>query len=112
MWCCTYPDSAPILNITAASTTVVVYLGAMRMDIAGFAATNVVLTLVWIGVALLILRRHRALVRLAQTPVAASILVGLMIGMMGSSVPAKMSAGCFNVQSHGRLVQPVIAMTW
>ena len=49
----------------------VVYLGALRMGIAGFAATNVVLTLVWIGVALMILKRHRALVRLAQAPVAA-----------------------------------------
>ena len=59
----------------------VVYLGALRMGIAGFAATNVVLTLVWLGVALMILKRHRALVRLAQ-PVAASILLGLMV--MGS----------------------------
>jgi AAA family ATP:ADP antiporter len=56
----------------------VVYLGAVRMGIAGFAATNVALTLVWIGVALLILKRYRALVRLAQ-PVAASLLVGLMV---------------------------------
>ena len=39
----------------------VVYLGAMRMGIAGFAATNVALTFVWIAVALLILRRHAAL---------------------------------------------------
>ena len=52
-------------------SAVVVYLGALRMGIAGFAATNVVLTLVWIGVALMILKRHRALVRLAQAPVAA-----------------------------------------
>jgi AAA family ATP:ADP antiporter len=43
----------------------VVYVGARRMGISGFAATNVVLTLVWIGVALMILRRHRALVRVA-----------------------------------------------
>jgi AAA family ATP:ADP antiporter len=56
----------------------VVYLGALRMGIAGFAATNVALTLVWIGVALMILKRHRALVRLAQAPVAASLLVGLI----------------------------------
>jgi AAA family ATP:ADP antiporter len=43
----------------------VVYVGSRRMGISGFAATNVVLTLVWIGVALMILRRHRALVRVA-----------------------------------------------
>ena len=35
-----------------------------------------------------------------------AITRALMSGMMGSSVPAKMSAGCFNVQSQGRLVQP------
>ena len=44
----------------------VVYLGAMRLGIAGFAAINVALTLVWIGVALLILQRHRALTRRAS----------------------------------------------
>jgi AAA family ATP:ADP antiporter len=64
----------------------VVYLGALRMGIAGFAATNVVLTLVWIGVALMILKRHRALVRIAQTPVAASLLLGLIVsGAAGSA---------------------------
>jgi ATP:ADP antiporter, AAA family len=67
-------------------SAVVVYLGAIRMGIAGFAATNVVLTLVWLGVALKILKRHRALARLAQAPVAASILVGLMV--MGLTGPA------------------------
>src|SRR6185437_1331596 len=60
-------------------SAVVVYLGALRMGIAGFAATNVVLTLVWLGVALMILKRHRALVRRAQAPVAASIVLGLMV---------------------------------
>jgi len=43
----------------------VVYVGAMRMGIAGFAAANVALILVWIVVALLILRHHRALTRQA-----------------------------------------------
>jgi ATP:ADP antiporter, AAA family len=41
----------------------VVYVGARRMGVAGFAAANVALTIVWIGVALLILRHHRALTR-------------------------------------------------
>jgi ATP:ADP antiporter, AAA family len=44
----------------------VVYLGAIRLGIAGFAAINVALTVVWIGVALLILQRHRALTRRAS----------------------------------------------
>ena len=47
----------------------VVYLGAMRMGISGFAAANVALTLVWLTVALLILRQHRALARQASDPV-------------------------------------------
>jgi hypothetical protein len=34
---------------------------------------------VWIGVALLILKRHRARVRRAQAPMAASILVVSMV---------------------------------
>ncbi len=32
VWCCTYPDTAPILNITAASTTVVVCLGGEQIS--------------------------------------------------------------------------------
>jgi hypothetical protein len=32
VWCCTYPDDAPILNITAASTTVVVCLGGEQVS--------------------------------------------------------------------------------
>jgi AAA family ATP:ADP antiporter len=67
-------------------SALVVYLGAMRMGVAGFAATNVVLTLVWIGVALLILKQHRALVRLTQTQVAASILLGLIVIGRGAGV--------------------------
>ena len=67
-------------------SALVVYLGAMRMGVAGFAATNVVLTLVWIGVALLILKQHRALVRLTQTQVAASILLGLIVTGRGAGV--------------------------
>jgi ATP:ADP antiporter, AAA family len=43
----------------------VVYFGAMRMGVAGFAAVNVVLVIVWLAVALRILRHHRALARLA-----------------------------------------------
>jgi len=43
----------------------VVYVGARRMGISGFAAANVALTVVWIAVALLILRRHQALTRQA-----------------------------------------------
>jgi hypothetical protein len=31
-WCCTYPDSAPILNITVASTTVAVCLGGEQVS--------------------------------------------------------------------------------
>ena len=46
----------------------VVYFGAMRLGIAGFAAVNVVLVIVWLVVALRILQHHRALARL---PVAA-----------------------------------------
>ena len=49
----------------------VVYFGSMRMDIAGFAAANVVLTLIWITVAVLILRQHRALTRVASPSAAA-----------------------------------------
>jgi hypothetical protein len=45
----------------------VVYFGthAMQLTIGGFAAINVGLTLVWITVALLIVRRHRDLTRLS-----------------------------------------------
>jgi AAA family ATP:ADP antiporter len=43
----------------------VVYFGAMRMGVAGFAAVNVVLVIVWLAVALRILQHHRALARLA-----------------------------------------------
>jgi len=70
----------------------VVYLGALRMGVAGFAATNVVLTVVWLVVALLILKQHRALGRLAQAPVAASILVGLMgMGVTGPACASQMN---------------------
>jgi AAA family ATP:ADP antiporter len=46
----------------------VVYAGthALQLNISGFAAANVALTLVWIGIAILIVRRHRALVPRAQ----------------------------------------------
>jgi AAA family ATP:ADP antiporter len=64
----------------------VVYLGARRMGVAGFAAANVVLTLVWIGVALLILRRHRALTRPVQGAVIGA-LVGLVA--LGAAAPAQ-----------------------
>jgi len=37
VWCCTYPDSAPILNISAATTTVAVCLGGKQVT-AEFAA--------------------------------------------------------------------------
>jgi AAA family ATP:ADP antiporter len=59
----------------------VVYFGAMRMGISGFAATNVVLTLLWIAVALMILRRHQALVRLAPGIVAGLLLLSLRTGL-------------------------------
>jgi AAA family ATP:ADP antiporter len=51
----------------------VVYLGtnALRMGTAGFATVNVALTVVWIAIALLILRRHRALVQVAPATAAA-----------------------------------------
>ena len=49
----------------------VVFLGTavMPLGVFGFAAVNVVLTLVWLGVALVILRRHRAL---AEQPAKAA----------------------------------------
>jgi ATP:ADP antiporter, AAA family len=48
----------------------VVYFGTsiIGMGIAGFAAGNVVLSLIWIGVAILILRRHRALPGVVNGP--------------------------------------------
>ena len=51
----------------------VVYLGtnALRVGTAGFATVNVALTVVWIAIALLILRRHRALVQVAPATAAA-----------------------------------------
>jgi AAA family ATP:ADP antiporter len=64
----------------------VVYLGARRMGVGGFAVTNVLLTLTWIGVALLIVKRHRALASLARAPVAATVVVGLML--VASADPA------------------------
>ena len=68
----------------------VVYVGARRMGIAGFAAVNVALTLVWIGVALLILRHHRALTRLAPGP-----LVGVLVAVaaIGMAAPAQAQQG-------------------
>jgi AAA family ATP:ADP antiporter len=53
-------------------SAVVVYLGTavLRFGIAGFAAVNVVLTTAWIALAVLILRRHRALADEAQRSVA------------------------------------------
>jgi AAA family ATP:ADP antiporter len=62
----------------------VVYFGAMRMGISGFAATNVVLTLIWIAVALMILQRHRALVRV--TPVVAA---GLLLMVLAAPARAQ-----------------------
>lgn len=49
----------------------IVFLGtsSLQLSVRGFAAGNVALTLVWIGVALLILKRHRAL---AQQPARAA----------------------------------------
>lgn len=32
VWCCTYPNAAPILNITAATTTVAVCLGGEQVS--------------------------------------------------------------------------------
>jgi AAA family ATP:ADP antiporter len=43
----------------------VVYFGAMRLGVSGFAAVNVVLVIVWLVVASRILQHHRALTRLA-----------------------------------------------
>jgi ATP:ADP antiporter, AAA family len=50
----------------------VVYFGTsvLGMSVAGFAAGNVVMTLLWIGIAILILRRHRALPRVSGPSVA------------------------------------------
>jgi AAA family ATP:ADP antiporter len=44
----------------------VVYFGAMRMGVAGFAAVNVVLVVIWLVVALRILQHHRALAQMAK----------------------------------------------
>ena len=44
----------------------VVYFGAMRMGVAGFAAVNVVLVVIWLIVALRILQHHRALAQRAK----------------------------------------------
>ena len=44
-------------------------------------------------------------------PDVRAITRALMDGTIGSSLPARMSVGCFSVQSQGRLVQPVIANT-
>jgi AAA family ATP:ADP antiporter len=44
----------------------VVYFGAMRMGVAGFAAVNVVLVVIWLIVALRILQHHRALAQMAK----------------------------------------------
>jgi hypothetical protein len=65
----------------------VVYFGTsvIGMSVAGFAAGNVVLTLVWIGVAILILRRHRALPRLMSGP---SIAVAVGLSLIIMAVPA------------------------
>jgi hypothetical protein len=41
------------------------------MGVGGFAAVNVALIVVWIAIALLILRRHRSLVRLTPATAAA-----------------------------------------
>ena len=68
----------------------VVYLGARRMGVAGFAAVNVALTLAWIGVAVLILRHHRALTRLAKGPLVA-VLVAL--AAIGTAAPAHAQQG-------------------
>src|SRR5207248_11614339 len=57
----------------------VVYLGtsALRLDVSGFAAVNVLLTLVWLCVAVLILRHHRMLTRRAP----AALLMGIVLGL-------------------------------
>ena len=75
----------------------VVYFGARRMGVAGFAAANVALTLVWLGVAVLILRRHRALARVAQ-----AAMVGVIVGLsaLGAAAPAR-------AQTRGE--QPAVA---
>jgi AAA family ATP:ADP antiporter len=48
-------------------SAMVVYLGTgvLRLGVSAFAAVNVVLALVWLGIALLIVRRHRAIVQQA-----------------------------------------------
>jgi AAA family ATP:ADP antiporter len=71
-------------------SAVVVYVGttAMQLPVAGFAACNVVLTLVWIGLALRILKLHEAKVRLAR--VAAVIAVAaLVMGLASATAHAQ-----------------------
>ena len=60
----------------------IVYFGtSMMLDTRAFAAANVVLTLLWIGIALLILRRHNTLVQ-------QSVRVGLVLCVLGLGMPA------------------------
>ena len=51
----------------------VVYVGTavMGIGVSGFATGNLALILVWIGVALMILRHHRALTQTVPSPVTA-----------------------------------------
>jgi AAA family ATP:ADP antiporter len=65
----------------------VVYLGTsvLQLGVTDFAKGNVMLTLVWIGVALLILRPHRLIARLPQRSMAAAIA---MLFVAVSATPA------------------------
>jgi hypothetical protein len=65
-------------------SAVVVYVGTslLGMSVSGFAAGNIMLTLVWIGVPLLILRQHGMLARIARdrfTAVAAGLALMLLV---------------------------------
>lgn len=64
----------------------IVFIGTtgMRLDAAGFAAVNVALTLVWISIALLVLKRHAALTR-SLAPAAAMLIVVVL----GVCAPAR-----------------------
>jgi len=68
-------------------SAVVVYIGttAMRLPVAGFAACNVVLTVLWIVMALRILKLHAAMARAARVA-AAGVVAGLLLWLV--PVPA------------------------
>jgi ATP:ADP antiporter, AAA family len=66
----------------------VVYFGAMRLGVSGFAAVNVGLTIVWLAIALMILRQHRALVRLPAAAVV-PLTIGIALTFFAPAMQAQ-----------------------